>query len=1249
MLSLLNIRKLYRFFVCLFLVGLCCIFTAGAGVIVHDISKGSLVIPGNSADDYVITGVADTSFVIVETGYRGVITLRNLNITLDVTRVINELWSEKFPIFLAEMKEQDEYQEKKHELEELLRELEELPDREDYAEKKEKLDDLYQELEERKQQDDYQNLQKEIDTLYEELEDRKQQSDYQAKQKELEDLYNQINNISLHPDYQAIVKDVEDLNSKRQQELQPKQQELSTLEQQLQDHPDAKELQNKWTQYYELLYREEYPGKQQDLQNLLNDIQALQNKVDDLPLNNDIAAKQKEINDINLKYDNDVNTKWQQVEVLEADIWKAIAAVQDEMWKKEEPIWEKIHPKANERWAIEEPFWQEIWVLEEELRRMIDNFNDDIAAIQFELEEMEYAVELETYEKQHKLYQILSNSPISVRGKDGQSNLTPVTNVDFILEGDNVLLYTGTAGFPAFHVEQGAQINISAINPSDNNSGTLKATVANEHGGAGIGAISHEGYGTFGNITYMEAIATTNILGNNCFELPTAGGNIVISSGTVTAQGGHGAGIGGGWGTYYDGMIVIYGGVVDASAIRHAAGIGSGCPTGIGIIACYTTNSAIIVLPPATITAAGAGDAAYVRRPDLALAGSNVIVYIGDPEKPEIEVHTVDWEPFANIYVDLSESPDIARVIYATVPDDRLDIRQIFFGQTDADRYFRFHGLLNDSITFFTDAVSTETNGRPYIPKKALLDGKPENLTVVLNLLEAQLSIDAEAADDLCENYSAAEALSTAFRVKITYSDYIPMSNIKFDMADGNNSDFSETGMRFYASDGFTEISAPTTFYENDVIYVAIPLKTGRAQDIYSDVFRFSGTWNGMSSGYIRQIVTQSVGMLEINAITDLDEGGGTTAGSDFYACGQMVTLTAIPDVGYNFVNWTRRGQEVSQNANFTFTATEGVTYVANFALKTYNISAPVNPTLGGTTSGAGIYTHGDEVELTATANPNYKFENWSENGVILSSDDTYTFVATDNRNLTANFRLFYVVTVDVNNPDYGNSTGGGEFFENSNVQVEALVNNCYRFANWTIDGVVVSTEKTYAFDVYRDVTIVANFYALDFDVYAPVLWDNKFMLNLNKLDEDGYDITGCRWFKNGVEERDTRTINEFSYSAGPNTNDRLEPAPTYYMFQIITRNLGALCSSNKYINFVPSYASTSSGLTVYPNPVPSGSQVFIEGADKGSIIYIYNMSGVRVNSAVATDETVMLTVPDAGGVYLIRNGDESIKIVVTN
>jgi hypothetical protein len=307
-------------------------------------------------------------------------------------------------------------------------------------------------------------------------------------------------------------------------------------------------------------------------------------------------------------------------------------------------------------------------------------------------------------------------------------------------------------------------------------------------------------------------------------------------------------------------------------------------------------------------------------------------------------------------------------------------------------------------------------------------------------------------------------------------------------------------------------------------------------------------------------------------------------------------------------------------------------------------VETVASPPEGGSVAGGGCYKAGEQVTVIATPNTCYHFVNWTENGAEVSTDASHTFIATKDRTLTANFgRVSYSVKVETNSSDYGYTTGTGVYGVCFEVQIEAFVNSCYRFANWTIDDVVISEENPYIHTVTDNITIVANFYALDFDTYAPVLWNNTFMLNMKKLEEDGYIVTGCKWFKNG-EEEDVRTINEFSYSAGENAKDLLE-LKTPYMFRLETDNYGDLCSTIKIIadyNF-----SAYNNLTIYPNPVTSGVPFTVDGVIEGDLVQIYNQYGICVSSDIATGNSITFTLHIQPGIYLIRTDDKQGKIAV--
>jgi len=58
---------------------------------------------------------------------------------------------------------------------------------------------------------------------------------------------------------------------------------------------------------------------------------------------------------------------------------------------------------------------------------------------------------------------------------------------------------------------------------------------------------------------------------------------------------------------------------------------------------------------------------------------------------------------------------------------------------------------------------------------------------------------------------------------------------------------------------------------------------------------------------------------------------GGTATGSGKYDAGTTVTVQAVPNNGFNFVNWTENGSIVSTSATYQFSPLANRTLVANF------------------------------------------------------------------------------------------------------------------------------------------------------------------------------------------------------------------------------------------------------------------------------------------------------------------------------
>ncbi len=210
--------------------------------------------------------------------------------------------------------------------------------------------------------------------------------------------------------------------------------------------------------------------------------------------------------------------------------------------------------------------------------------------------------------------------------------------------------------------------------------------------------------------------------------------------------------------------------------------------------------------------------------------------------------------------------------------------------------------------------------------------------------------------------------------------------------------------------------------------------------------------------------------------------GGGTATGGGTVNSGDSVTVVASANSGYSFLNWTEGGVAASTDASYTFAAGANRDLVANFTRITFVISTTASPVAGGTTTGGGTVNSGDSITVIATANSGYSFLNWTEGGVVASTDASYTFAAVANRDLVANFtRITFAISTGASPEGGGTTTGGGTVNSGDSVTVIATANSGYSFLNWAEGGAVVSTDASYTFTPGANRDLVANFSRITF------------------------------------------------------------------------------------------------------------------------------------------------------------------------
>ena len=169
---------------------------------------------------------------------------------------------------------------------------------------------------------------------------------------------------------------------------------------------------------------------------------------------------------------------------------------------------------------------------------------------------------------------------------------------------------------------------------------------------------------------------------------------------------------------------------------------------------------------------------------------------------------------------------------------------------------------------------------------------------------------------------------------------------------------------------------------------------------------------------------------------------GGTVTGGGTYTEGQSCTVNAVPAEGYIFTNWTEGSTVVSADADYTFNVTANRNLVANFNVQTIKITTSVDPIDGATITGAGTYNYGDEVTLTVIPNEDYAFQNWTENGEIVSEELSFTFIATTNRFIVAHLLHTEGLTENgINATVYPNPTKGNVTIESEGLSRVRIVN----------------------------------------------------------------------------------------------------------------------------------------------------------------------------------------------------------------
>lgn len=385
-----------------------------------------------------------------------------------------------------------------------------------------------------------------------------------------------------------------------------------------------------------------------------------------------------------------------------------------------------------------------------------------------------------------------------------------------------------------------------------------------------------------------------------------------------------------------------------------------------------------------------------------------------------------------------------------------------------------------------------------------------------------------------------------------------------------NNYDWQDITSLFNYSMGNYE------WVESGRISVGIPANNFYLAFVYTSNTTNAPSWE---IDYVSiEALSNGVNYYTINA-TAYPTNGGTITGAGTYTSGSTCNLQATPNSGFAFQKWTENGSFVSADPIYSFTVTSDRSLVANFQTQpqNYNISVSANPSNGGSVSGGGTYQQGQYCSVSATANEDFDFINWTENGSVVSLEANYTFTVTGDRNLVANFQAqtqSYIITVSAEPNNGGSVTGGGSYDEGSTCTITGTPCENYIFEKWTKDGTTVSINPAYVFVVTGNASYIAHFKQSA----------NQYTVTAIAFPANGGTVRGGGTYEHGVTCTLSATANNgYSFMNWTDSNGNQVSTEDNYSFTV-TGNVFYRANFSQNVNTynITAVANPSNGGTIF-------------------------------------------------------------------
>ncbi len=290
-----------------------------------------------------------------------------------------------------------------------------------------------------------------------------------------------------------------------------------------------------------------------------------------------------------------------------------------------------------------------------------------------------------------------------------------------------------------------------------------------------------------------------------------------------------------------------------------------------------------------------------------------------------------------------------------------------------------------------------------------------------------------------------------------------------------------------------------------------------------------------------------------------------------------------------------------------------------------FDIVVDINLDEAGTVTGGGEYLYGDFVTLTAEANEGYHFLHWFEDGQIISEDEEYEFMVTQDRHITG---VFDLITYTIHAPLSGN--GGMDPFgvvevlhgEDITFTMEPLPGN-------HIEDVLVNNESVGAVTEYTFENVVEDGHTIHAEFAL-----NTYVVSITSEGNGTVDPYGDITVSHGDDLHIQMFPDADHHVADILINGSSVGDDEEYLLTNITGDMTVHVVFSLSVDVADLDATPD--ITLYPNPARD--RVTIKSSEIISVIELYHITGQRIKSVYPDAREHSLNVGQLQrGTYFLR------------